>query len=125
MVTTKEPKKKTTPKAKSSEKMEGGIGKLRIRVRAYEHKILDASVRQIIDTAIRFDAKVLGPVPLPTEIKKYTVNRSSFVYKNAREQFEMRVHKRLIDIVNPNQKVIEALTNLSLPSGVNIDVKMM
>lgn len=99
--------------------------KLRIRVRAYEHKILDASVKQIIDTALRYDAKVLGPVPLPAEIKKYTVNRSTFVHKDAREQFEMRTHKRLIDIVNPNTKVIEALTNLSLPSGVNIDVKMI
>ena len=99
--------------------------KLRIRVRAYEHKILDASVKQIIDTAMRFDAKVVGPIPLPTEIKKYTVNRSSFVFKDAREQFEMRMHKRVIDIMNPGAKVIEALTNLSLPSGVNIDVKMM
>lgn len=98
--------------------------KLRIRVRAYESKILDNSVKQIIDTALRYDAKVLGPIPLPTEIKKYTVNRSTFIYKNAREQFEMRVHKRLIDILNPVAKVIEALTNLSLPSGVNIDVKM-
>ncbi len=101
------------------------IQKLRIRVRAYEHKILDASVKQIMDTALRFDATILGPIPLPTEIKKYTVNRSAFVYKNAREQFEMRVHKRLIDIMNPNAKIIESLTNLSLPSGVNIDVKMM
>lgn len=99
--------------------------KLRIRVRAYEHKILDASVKQIIDTALRFDATVIGPIPLPTEIKKYTVNRSSFVYKDAREQFEMRMHKRVIDIMNPSPKVIEALTNLSLPSGVNIDVKMI
>ncbi len=98
---------------------------LRIRVRAYEHKILDASLKQIMDTAARYDAEVHGPVPLPTEIKKYTVNRSSFIDKNSREQFEMRVHKRLIDIINPNPKVIEALTNLSLPSGVNIDVKMM
>lgn len=101
------------------------ISKLRIRVRAYDSKILDASVKQIMDTALRFDAKVVGPVPLPTEIRKYTVNRSSFVYKNAREQFEMRVHKRLLDIINPGAKVIEALTNLSLPSGVTIDVKMM
>ncbi len=101
------------------------IAKLRIRVRAYDHKILDASTKQIIDTALRFDAKVVGPVPLPNEIKKYTVNRSSFVYKDAREQFEMRTHKRVIDILNPAPKVIEALTNLSLPSGVNIDVKMM
>ncbi len=104
---------------------EGAMPHLRIRVRAYEHKILDASLRQIMDTASRYDAEIHGPVPLPTEIKKYTVNRSSFIDKNAREQFEMRVHKRLIDIVNPNPKVIEALTNLSLPSGVNIDVKMM
>ena len=99
--------------------------KLRIRVMAYEHKILDASVKQIMDTALRYDAKILGPIPLPTEIKKYTVNRSTFVHKDAREQFEMRIHKRLIDIVNPNAHVIEALTNLTLPSGVSIDVKML
>ncbi len=103
----------------------GEVNKLRIRVRAYEHKILDASTKQIIDTALRFDAKVVGPIPLPTEIKKYTVNRSTFVHKDAREQFEMRMHKRVIDILNPGPKVVEALTNLSLPSGVNIDVKMM
>ena len=101
------------------------VSKLRIRVRAYDSKILDASVKQIIDTALRFDVKVIGPIPVPTEIKKYTVNRASFVFKNAREQFEMRVHKRLIDIISPSAKVVEALTNLSLPSGVNIDVKMI
>ena len=99
--------------------------KLRIRVRAYEHKILDVSVKQIMDTAARFEAKVVGPVPLPTEIKRWTVNRSTFVHKDAREQFEMRIHKRLIDIMNPSPKVIEALTNLNLPSGVTIDVKMV
>lgn len=98
---------------------------LRIRIRAYESKILDSSVKQIIDTAIRYDAQIVGPVPLPTEIKKYTVNRASFIYKNTREQFEIRVHKRLIDIINPNAKTVEALTNLSLPSGVDIDVKML
>jgi small subunit ribosomal protein S10 len=98
---------------------------LRIRVRAYESKILDASVKQIMDTAARYDADIIGPVPLPTEIKKYTVNRSPFIYKNTREQFEIRVHKRLIDIVNPNPKTVESLTNLSLPSGVDIEVKMM
>ena len=103
----------------------GTINKLRIRVQAYEHKILDSSVKQIIDTATRFDAKVVGPIPLPTQIKKYTVNRSTFVHKDAREQFEMRTHKRVIDILNPGPKVVDALTNLSLPSGVNIDVKMM
>lgn len=101
------------------------ISRLRIRVRAYEYKILDASVRQIMDTALRHDAKLVGPIPLPTQITKYTVNRSTFIYKDAREQFEMRIHKRLIDIESPTQKVIEALTNLTLPSGVNIDVKMM
>ena len=94
-------------------------------MRAYEYKILDLSVKQIMDTALRYDAKILGPIPLPTEITKYTVNRAAFVYKNAREQFEMRIHKRLIDIVNPTAKLIEALTNLSLPSGVDIDVKIM
>jgi small subunit ribosomal protein S10 len=99
--------------------------KLRIRVRAYEHKILDMSVKQIMDTAARFDAKVVGPIPLPTEVKRWTVNRSTFVHKDAREQFEMRIHKRVIDILSPNPKVIEALTNLTLPSGVTIDVKMV
>ena len=98
--------------------------KLRIRVRAHDHKILDSSVRQIVDTALRYGAEVVGPVPLPTEIRKYTVNRSSFVHKNAREQFEMRVHKRLIDIVNPTPKIIDSLTNLNLPAGVDIEVKM-
>lgn len=111
-------------KRRSAKAASGMPERLRIRVRAYEHKVLDASVRQIIDTALRYDAKVVGPVPLPTEIKKYTVNRSTFIYKDAREQFEMRVHKRLIEILDPSPKVIEALTNLSLPSGVTIDVKM-
>lgn len=115
-----------TKKAKAPKKKKvDATPKLRIKVRAYEHKVLDASVKQIIDTALRFDAEILGPIPLPTEMKKYTVNRSSFVFKDAREQFEMRVHKRLIDILNPSPKVIEALTNLNLPSGVNIDVKMV
>lgn len=123
--TTKKAKPAVAKKATRKTKAKSAVPKLRIKVRAYEHKILDASVKQIIDTAIRFDAEILGPVPLPTEMKKYTVNRSSFVFKDAREQFEMRVHKRLIDILNPSQKVIEALTNLNLPSGVSIDVKMV
>jgi len=117
------------PTAKKSAKLAGTKKevpvKLRLRVRAYDNKILDASVKQIVDTATRHDAKIIGPVPLPTEIKKYTVNRSPFIYKNAREQFEIRLHKRLIDILNPSSKTIEALTNLSLPSGVDIDVKMI
>lgn len=118
-------KETTKTKKTAGKKKKDSIPKLRIKVRAYEHKVLDTSVKQIIDTAMRFDAEILGPVPLPTEMKKYTVNRSSFIFKDAREQFEMRVHKRLIDILNPSQKVIEALTNLNLPSGVNIDVKMI
>ncbi|KKS04831.1 MAG: 30S ribosomal protein S10 [Candidatus Nomurabacteria bacterium GW2011_GWC2_41_8] len=120
-------KSKVSPKKEKSVHISGSDSKvvLRIRVRAYESKILDASIKQIMDTAMRYDAVIVGPVPLPTEIKKYTVNRSPFIYKNTREQFEIRVHKRLIDIINPNAKTVEALTNLSLPSGVDIDVKMM
>lgn len=115
---------KTATKTKK-DKAADMTGRLRIRVQAYESKVLDASVKQIIDTAMRYDAETVGPIPLPTEKKKYTVNRSTFVHKDAREQFEMRVHKRLIDIMNPTQKIIESLTNLSLPSGVKIDVKIM
>ena len=123
----KVPKSKVSLKKEKPVRSGGEDSKviLRIRVRAYESKILDASVKQIMDTAVRHDATIVGPVPLPTEIKKYTVNRSPFIYKNTREQFEIRVHKRLIDIVNPNAKTVEALTNLSLPSGVDIDVKML
>ncbi len=113
------------PRPRKSAPAPEALQRLRIRVRAYEHKILDASVKQIMDTALRFDAQVIGPIPLPTEIKKYTVNRAAFIFKDAREQYEMRVHRRVIDILNPPPKVIEALTNLSLPSGVSIDVKMM
>ena len=98
--------------------------KLRIKISAYDHKVIDASSKQIIDTVVRYGCESVGPVPLPTEIKKYTVNRSSFVHKDAREQFEMRVHKRIIDILSPNQKVIEALTSLNLPAGVDIEIKM-
>jgi small subunit ribosomal protein S10 len=119
-------KKAAAPKAKAgaapAKKDEAVL--LRIRVRAYENKILDASVKQIIDTALRHDETIRGPIPMPTEIKKYTVNRSPFIYKNSREQFEIRTHKRVIDIINPGAKTIEALTNLNLPSGVDIEVTM-
>ncbi len=98
--------------------------KLRIKLKAYDHKIIDNSARQIIDIANRYGAEVVGPVPLPTEILKYTVNRSSFIHKNAREQFEMRVHKRVIDIISPNAEIIEALRDLNLPSGVDIAIKI-
>jgi len=117
-------KKPRATKVKTAGAATGEV-RLRIRVRAYENKILDNSVKQIMDTALRHDATIAGPTPLPTEIKKYTVNRSPFIYKNTREQFEIRVHKRVIDILNPSAKTIEALTNLSLPSGVEVDVKML
>jgi len=119
--TKKTPKKEERPKG--SPVPAAGL-KLRIKLKAYDHKIIDNSARQIIDIANRYGAEVLGPVPLPTEILKYTVNRSSFVHKNAREQFEMRVHKRIIDILNPNQEIIESLRDLSLPSGVDITIKI-
>lgn len=98
--------------------------KLRLRVKSYDHKLIDSSIKQIIDTAVRNGAEVIGPIPLPTQFKKYTVNRSTFVHKNHREQFELRVHNRLIDIMNPNQKIIESLSGLNLPSGVDIEIKM-
>lgn len=98
--------------------------KLRIKLRAYDHKVIDNSARRIVETALRYGGKVSGPVPLPTEIHKYTLNRSSFVHKDAREQFEMRVHKRLIEILSPNPKVIDSLSNLNLPAGVDIEIKM-
>lgn len=98
--------------------------KLRLRVRSYDHKLIDNSIKQIVDTAIRNGAEIVGPIPLPTEYKRYTVNRSTFVHKTAREQFELRVHNRIIDIVNPSQKIIESLSSLNLPSGVDIEIKM-
>ena len=98
--------------------------KLRIKLKAYDHKIIDNSAKQIIDIANRYGAEVLGPVPLPTEVLKYTVNRSSFVHKNAREQFEMRIHKRLVDILEPSQKTVEELMKLDLPAGVDVEIKL-
>lgn len=100
------------------------LQKLRIKLKAYDHKIIDSSAKQIIDIANRLGATVLGPIPLPTEILKYTVNRSTFIHKNAREQFEMRVHKRVIDILSPGADIIEALRDLNLPSGVDIAIKI-
>ncbi len=98
--------------------------KIRIKLRAYDSKVIDNSAKQIIETALRYGIEVSGPVPLPTETHKYTVNRSSFVHKDSREQFEMRTHKRLIDILTPNPKLIDALMNLTLPAGVEIEIKM-
>ena len=112
---TKKKKKENEPELKQ---------KLRIKLKAYDYKVIDNSTRQIVETALRHGAEILGPVPLPTEIHKYTVNRSSFVHKDSREQFEMRIHKRMIDILNPNSSVIDALMNLTLPAGVDIEIKM-
>lgn len=97
---------------------------IRVKIKAYDHKITDQSAKQIVETVLRAGVEVKGPVPLPTDIKKYTVNSSTFVHKDSRDQYEMRTHKRLIDIVNPNPKVIDALTNLNLPAGVSVEIKM-
>ena len=99
--------------------------KLRLRIKAYDTKLIDNSCKQIVDVAKRHDAEVVGPIPLPTEHHKYTVNRSTFIHKNSREQFELRVHKRLIDILNPSQTIIESLSQLSLPAGIDIEIKMV
>lgn len=98
--------------------------KIRIKICAYDNKIIDAATKTIIDTAERNNAKVVGPVPLPTSKKKFSVNRSTFVHKTSVEQYEMRTHKRLIDIINTNPKAIDALMNLNLPSGVDVEIKM-
>lgn len=109
---------------KKKKNEEEGRQRIRIRIRAYDHKVIDQSTKTIIETAQRTGASIRGPVPLPTERTRYTVNRSTFVHKDAREQFEMRVHKRLIDIYEPTPKTIDSLTNLNLPAGVDVEIKM-
>ena len=109
---------------KTTEKAEPTENRIRIKVRAYDHKIIDQSCRKIIDTAIRTGADVRGPIPLPTEKTKYTVMKSTFVHKNSRDQYEMRIHKRLIDIVNPKPKTMDDLMSLAIPAGVDVEVKM-
>jgi small subunit ribosomal protein S10 len=98
--------------------------KIRIKLRGYDHRLVDQSVEQIVETAERTGAVVIGPVPLPTQIEKFCVIRSPFIDKDSREQFEMRTHKRLIDILGPTSKTIDALTQLQLPSGVEIDIRL-
>lgn len=110
-------------KKEENSKEEKQKPKLRVKLRAYDHKIIDNSARQIVESVLRCGVKVVGPIPLPTEIHKYTVNRSTFVHKDSREQFEMRVHKRLIEIPNPNSKIIDTLRDLNLPAGVDIEIK--
>jgi small subunit ribosomal protein S10 len=98
--------------------------KIRIKLKAYDHRLLDRSTVEIIETVRRTGAIVLGPVPLPTEIVRYTVLRSPHVDKKSREQFEIRTHKRLVDIVNPNQRTIDSLMKLDLPAGVDVEIKL-
>jgi small subunit ribosomal protein S10 len=99
--------------------------KLRIKIRAYDHKVIDQCTKIIMEAAERIGAELCGPVPLPRDTRKYTVNRSTFVHKDARDQYEVRTHKRLIDILNPNPKIVDTLSNLNLPSGVDIEIKMI
>lgn len=106
------------------EKEDKNEQRIRIRLKAFDSRIIDRSAKQIIETLERLDIKIIGPVPLPTEISRFTVNRSTFIHKDSREQFEMRTHKRLIEIPNPTPKIVDALTNLSLPAGVDIEIKM-
>jgi small subunit ribosomal protein S10 len=98
--------------------------KIRIRLKAYDHRVLDQSAKQIVETAERTGAQVSGPVPLPTKIEKFTVMRSPFIDKDSREQFEIRTHKRLIDVIDPGSKTIDTLMRLNLPAGVDIEIKL-
>ena len=109
--------------AETKEVKEAGL-RIRIRLKAYDHKVIDQSAKQIIDTAIRTGASIAGPVPLPTRRSTFTVVKSPHVYKKGGEAFEMRVHKRLIDITNANPKTIDSLQNLSLPAGVDAEIRM-
>ena len=108
--------KKSTSKQK--------VSKIRIRIQAYEYAVLDEAVRQIHDTCTRLGADVVGPIPLPTKIKKYTTNRATFVFKDSREQFEMRIHRRFLDVFKPSQRIVEALSNLTIPSSVSTKIQI-
>lgn len=107
-----------------AKKAADGKQRIRIRLKAYDHKVIDQSAKQIVDTALRTGANIAGPVPLPTRRSTYTVVKSPHVYKKGREQFEMRVHKRLIDVLDPTPKTIDSLMNLSLPAGCDAEIKM-
>jgi small subunit ribosomal protein S10 len=109
---------------KTSASDNNGKQRIRIRLKAYDHKVIDQSAKQIVETALRTGAKIAGPIPLPTRKSTFTVVKSPHVYKKGREQFEMRVHKRLIDITDPTPKTIDSLMNLSLPAGCDAEIKM-
>jgi small subunit ribosomal protein S10 len=98
--------------------------RIRIRLKAYDHEVVDQSTKKIVETVLRTNAQVRGPVPLPTEKHRYTVVRSPHKYKDSREHFEMRIHKRLIDIVEPTSKTVDSLQRLELPAGVDIEIKI-
>ena len=119
-----EAKAKQENKSEDKSSSEDVKQRIRIKIKAFDHRVIDESTKTIIDTAQRSGVKIFGPIPLPTEKKKYTVNRSTFVHKDARDQYEMRIHKRLIDIIEPQADTIEALTNLNLPAGVDVEIKM-
>lgn len=110
--------------AKDKDKKEESSQRIRIKIKAYDHKVIDQSTSTIIETVQRSGAKVHGPIPLPTRKKKYTVLRSTFVHKNARDQYEMRIHKRLIDIIDPTPQTVDSLMSLNLPAGVDVEIKM-
>lgn len=99
-------------------------GRIRVRLKSYDARVIDSTCQQILDTAIRTGAKVVGPIPLPTKRSVYAVNKSTFIDKNARDHFEIKIHKRLIDIISPTEKTIDSLTHLELPAGVNIEIRM-
>lgn len=109
---------------KKQDKAEEAKQRIRIKILAYDHKIIDQSTRTIIETAQRSGANIVGPVPLPTEKRKFTVNKSTFVHKDSRDQFEMRIHKRLVDIIDPTPKTVDSLMSLNLPAGVDVEIKM-
>ena len=113
-----------TATTKQSKNVAETSNRIRIKINAYDHKIIDQSVRSIVEVAERTGAQIVGPVPLPTAKSKITVNRSTFVHKDAREQFEVRVHKRLIDIMNSTPKTVDNLMSLNLPAGVSVEIKM-
>lgn len=125
------PTKKTSSQAPTARKRASGqepvqekeVSKIRIKIRAYDYRLIDESAKKIVNAVLAQGANIRGPVPLPTEIHKWTVNRSTFVHKDARDQYEMRIHKRLIDILNPTSKIIDSLMSLDLPAGVDIEIK--
>ena len=112
-------KETTKAKPKKEDKQ-----RIRLKLKAYDHKVLDQSSAQILETVKRTGARIAGPIPLPTERSLFSVLRSTFVHKNSQEQFAMRIHKRLIDILDPGQKTIDALMSLNLPAGVDIEIRM-